>query len=131
MRDIFRRVFIMDKKVNDLMDEELTILMKALEGEPTDSEKYKEITERIETLSKVANERAKTMNDIDIKNKDSKRYWIDKTLDGIKLGVEITGIVAPLLFYKKWMMLGFKWEEEGSITSQTFKQLIGKFKPHK
>ena len=38
----------MDKKVNDLMDEELTILMKALEGEPTDSEKYKEITERIE-----------------------------------------------------------------------------------
>lgn len=121
----------MDKKVNDLMDEELTILMKSLEGEPTDSEKYKEITERIETLSKVANERAKTMNDIDIKNKDSKRYWIDKTLDGVKLGVEITGIVAPLLFYKKWMMLGFKWEEEGSITSQTFKQLIGKFKPHK
>lgn len=49
----------------------------------------------------------------------------------VKIGVEGLGVVAPLVFYGYWMNKGFQFEEEGTITSSTFKGLIGKFKPTK
>ena len=46
----------------------------------------------------------------------------------VRVGVEVLSVTAPLIFYGVWMKRGFKFEEEGTITSQTFKGLIGKFK---
>lgn len=54
-----------------------------------------------------------------------------KLWNGVKTGVEIVGVVAPLVFYGVWMNRGLKFEEEGSFTSTTFKGLISKFKPTK
>lgn len=48
-----------------------------------------------------------------------------------RLGIEAAGIILPLMFYASWMRRGFKFEETGSFTSTTFKNLFQKFKPTK
>jgi len=54
-----------------------------------------------------------------------------KLWNGVKIGAEVIGVVAPLVFYGVWMNRGLEYEKEGSYTSTTFKGLIGKFKPTK
>lgn len=49
----------------------------------------------------------------------------------IKLGLEAAGIILPLVFYAAWMTKGFKFEETGTYTSTTFRNLFGGFKPKK
>lgn len=49
----------------------------------------------------------------------------------VKSGIEVFGVVAPIMFYSAWMKRGLKFEETGTYTSQTFKGLFGKFKPTK
>lgn len=48
-----------------------------------------------------------------------------------RLGVEVAGIVLPLIFYAVWMKRGFKFEEKGTYTSTTFRGLFNRFKPTK
>ena len=43
--------------------------------------------------------------------------------------IEIFGVAGPLILYNSWMKKGFEFEKTGMITSQTFRGLIGKFKP--
>ena len=71
---------------------------------------------------KVDNDSRKVDNDED-KNK------FDKILSIGKLGIDLLGAVGPLLLYNSWMKKGFEFEKTGMITSQTFRGLIGKFKP--
>lgn len=49
----------------------------------------------------------------------------------IRLGVDLVGIVLPIVFYAKWMRKGFKFEETGTFTSQTFRNLFNRFRPTK
>ena len=46
-----------------------------------------------------------------------------------KLGIEVAGIVLPLIFYATWMKRGFKFEETGTYTSTTFRGLFNRFRP--
>ena len=64
--------------------------------------------------------------DRELKGADLKSTNIQNVL---KQGVEIAAIVVPVVFYGVWMKRGFKFEEEGTFTSNTFKGLISKFKP--
>lgn len=48
-----------------------------------------------------------------------------------KLGIEVAGIVLPLIFYATWMKRGFKFEETGTYTSTTFRGLFNRFRPTK
>ena len=49
----------------------------------------------------------------------------------INTAVALTGIVVPLAAYGVWMNRGFKFEETGTYTSSTFKNLFRVFKPNK
>lgn len=49
----------------------------------------------------------------------------------IRMGIEVAGIVLPMIFYAVWMNKGFKFEETGTYTSTTFKGLFNRFKPTK
>lgn len=60
------------------------------------------------------------------RNNEKKTDIIGKV---IKVGVEIAGIIMPLMFYNKWMEEGLKFEEEGAFTSTVFKGLMSKIKP--
>ena len=41
-----------------------------------------------------------------------------------RLGIEVAGIILPLMFYASWMKKGFKFEETGTYTSTTFRGLF-------
>lgn len=83
----------------------------------------------------LLNSREQRDLDRDIKSKDSllssENSKKEAILNGVKTGVELVGIVAPIVFYGIWMKKGLKFEEEGVYTSTTFKGLMSKFKPTK
>lgn len=49
----------------------------------------------------------------------------------IRTGVEVAGIVLPLVFYGRWMKKGLEFEQTGTFTSKTFQGLTKLFKPTK
>lgn len=49
----------------------------------------------------------------------------------IDRGVRIGELMLPLICYGIWMNKGFKFEETGTFTSTTFKNLLSRFKPTK
>ena len=49
----------------------------------------------------------------------------------IKAGTAAAELVLPLVCYGIWMRKGFKFEETGSFTSTTFKNLLNRFRPTK
>ena len=49
----------------------------------------------------------------------------------VKIVLESAGIVLPIIFYGIWMKRGFKFEETGTFTSQTFRGLFNRFRPTK
>lgn len=46
-----------------------------------------------------------------------------------RLGVDVAGMILPLIFYAAWMKKGFKFEETGTYTSTTFRGLFNRFRP--
>ncbi len=58
----------------------------------------------------------------------AKENRIDRVVKVVVAGVEL---VVPLLFYGIWMNKGFRFEETGSFTSTTFKNLLSRFRPTK
>ena len=57
-----------------------------------------------------------------------KQQKIDAIIDTT---IRVSGIILPLMFYGIWMKRGFKFEEEGTYTSQTFRGLFTRFRPTK
>lgn len=51
----------------------------------------------------------------------SNRWW--------QRGLEVFGIAVPLMVYSYWTKKGFKFEETGSITSKSMRDLSKWFKP--
>ena len=125
----------MNKEIIELMESEITTLIKELSMHHPGSKEYDDITKAIDTLYATLNkekslmlEEVKIENDLGLQrnvNKDN------KILSAIKCGIDIAGIVLPLAFYGVWMNRGLEFEKEGSFTSATFKGLLGKFKPTK
>lgn len=60
-----------------------------------------------------------------------KAFQLDEnTLDRYaKIGIAAAELVLPLMFYGVWMRRGLRFEETGTFTSQTFKNLFNRFKP--
>lgn len=124
------------------IEKEIDRLLEELTKVDPSSKDYADITSRIGDLyltlhkegelnlnkDKVEIERQKVEDDSLIRVEDINQ---NKLWNGVKTGVEVLGVVAPLVFYGIWMSRGLKFEEEGSFTSTTFKGLIGKFKPTK
>ena len=125
----------MNKEIIELMESEITTLIKELSMHHPGTKEYDDITKAIDTLYATLNkekslmlEEVKIEKDLELQqnvNKDN------KILSAIKCGIDIAGIVLPLAFYGVWMNRGLEFEKEGSFTSATFKGLLGKFKPTK
>ncbi|MCD8372126.1 MAG: hypothetical protein LUD27_02360 [Clostridia bacterium] len=90
--------------------------------------------------------RTKETHDFDIRNKQNaleerkiafeersggKSFNIQKKDTIIKWCIGIAEIVLPLTFYAIWLRRGFKFEETGTYTSSTFRNLFNNFKPVK
>lgn len=75
------------------------------------------------SMDKEAQEREAETKLIEMKEHRIERY--------VRYGLEGAAIVLPLIFYGTWMKRGFKFEEEGTFTSTTFRGLFSKFRPTK
>lgn len=104
----------MNKQVSEKLDAEILRELKILETYEPDQDGYEEAVDGVAKLYK-----AKTEED-----KDKK----DRRTRGV---LTILEIGVPIVFYGFWMKKGFEFEKDGAITSTTFRNLIGKFKPVK
>lgn len=107
------------------------IMKKLDEVIETDIESLNYLDPHSEEHTKTADNVVKLLK-LKIEEERLKKDRIDQKIHRIATyAIEVLGIVLPLGFYWIWMVKGFKFEEEGTITSKTFKDLIRFFKPTK
>ena len=139
----------MENKINELFDEivkseleNLKDLLKSPEEKRTTVEylvKLNDIqTERKEVKRKETELELKHLEledkiEVQTDDKAYKEVLVKREMlqTFVKGGIEVFGVVAPIMFYSAWMKRGLRFEETGTYTSQTFKGLFGKFKPTK
>ncbi len=129
----------MDEEIRKSLEEEIKTEIRDLSTlEPGSKEK----STAIEDLAKLYKLRIEeTKNEWDFNEKYESRdsdiqFKKDQLEEQVKdryfrFGVEVAGIILPLIFYAIWMKRGFKFEETGTYTSTTFRGLFNRFKPTK
>jgi len=127
----------MNEEIRKLLEEEIKAEIRDLSTlEPGSKEK----STAIEDLAKLYKLRIEeTKNEWDFTEKYESRdsdiqFKKDQLKEQVKdryfrFGVEVAGIILPLIFYAVWMKRGFKFEETGTYTSTTFRSLFNRFKP--
>lgn len=125
----------MKKEIIDKVEEEIVSILEELSTIDSVSDDYEAKTERLSDLCEIVRkeseleiERTKINDENLIRSKELKHNSI---WAGLKTGVEVVSIIAPIVFYGVWMNRGFEFEKEGTFTSTTFKGLMGKFKTTK
>lgn len=124
--------------VREMLEEEIAKQIEAISLLPDGSEEQAIAIDNLAKLYKLKIEDDKIHLDYteryDARMQDAelkKSQMDDKTDRYIKIGADIVIPVATLMFYGIWMNKGFKFEESGSISSTTFRNLIGRFRPTK
>ena len=143
----------MENEINEMLDE---VIKEELLNLTSLSSGSKEKTAAIDDLSrlyKLRIEENKNAKESEAKNKqllmeaeriteEVKSHEQDEKLKKeqlaeqvkdryFKLGIAAAELMIPLIFYGIWMRKGFKFEENGTHTSTTFRGLFNKFKPTK
>ena len=128
-----------EKEIRDLLEEEIRSEFGKLSTLNLGRKEHSEAIDSVVKLYKLnieetENEREfvrksdeSTNADIELRLKETQARD-DRLNRYLRVGVEAAGVVLPLVFYGIWMKRGFKFEETGTFTSQTFKGLINKFK---
>ena len=112
------------KKINEMLNEEIAKEIKNLENLTPGSEEHQKAVESLAKLYELSMQEDTNKSE---KVKAGGEYF----LKFVQIGVEIAGVVLPLMVYSTWMDRGFKFEETGTYTSTTFKSLFQKFKATK
>ena len=102
----------MKDNVKELLDKRIEEALGELGTREPASDEYGKVADNVVKLYKLRNDDQKV-----------ERY--------VKLGVEIAGIVLPLMFYGRWMKKGFEFEQTGKFASDTFRGLFMRFRPTK
>lgn len=129
----------MGEEIKDLLGEEIKTEIRDLSTlEPGSKEKSIAIDDlaklyrlRIEETKNEwdFNEKYDTRESDNILKKDQLEEQVKDRY--FRLGLEAAGIILPMIFYAAWMKRGFKFEENGTYTSTTFRGLFNRFKPTK
>lgn len=133
---------MMNNEIVKRIEEEIGTLLDKLKDMDPNSKEYTDIVTTInklyETVNKekeiglrgdsLAMEASENYENRVIKTKERRAGAL---INGLKTGVELAAVVVPVVFYGLWMQQGFEFEKEGSITTTTFRGLIGKFKTTK
>lgn len=104
-----------NKKI-DKYDSLINFGLKTANNMEDGSQEKLRAIEYVERLQKLKLEEQKSES-------DKKDKWIDRS---IKIGLALIEIGAPLALYAIFMNKGFEFEKEGTFTSMTFKNLIGR-----
>jgi hypothetical protein len=126
----------MDGDIRDLLGEEIRTEIQDLSALTPGSDEKSAAIEDLAKLYKLRIEETKNQWDFnekyDARERDEqirKDQLAEQVWDRrFRLGVEAAGIILPLIFYAVWMKMGFKFEENGTYTSTTFRGLFSHFK---
>lgn len=130
-----------EKEIRDLLEEEIRSeienLSKLTPGDKAHSDAVDSLVKLYKlNIEEITSEREfmrqseeSTNQDLDLRIKEE-QLKEDVKNRYLRLGVEAAGIVLPLVFYGIWMNKGFKFEENGTFTSTTFRGLFNKFRPN-
>lgn len=129
----------MNDDVRNLLEEEIITEIKALSSIQSGSKEKSEAIDDLVQLYKLRIEETKLEDERGFKSEQSicekklkAAQFREQVLDRYyKTAIEAAGIVLPLIFYAVWMRKGFKFEEDGTFTSTTFRGLFSRFKPTK
>jgi len=121
----------------ELLEEVLKSEIEGLSYWAQGSKEHSEAINNIATLYKLKIDETKSELDADIKyrvNECEYQVKCDQAFEQkkdryIRLGMDVAGLLLPLLFYGSWMRRGFRFEETGTFTSTTFRGLFNRFKP--
>ena len=106
---------------------DLISFIEILQKEDTNNNDLHLETRKLNNAEVKDNTEADIKNkELDVKNKMDSELRYDRL---IKIGSEIAKVAVPIIFYNVWMNKGFRFEETGTYTSNTFKNLFSKFKP--
>jgi hypothetical protein len=126
-----------------LLEREIESCLGELSDIRLDEEKKSEAIDNVVKLYRLYNEGSKSEEEL---NLNRERFEFEKrklekddairALENserkkdriIKIVLDSSSIILPLIFYGIWMRRGFEFEENGSYTSATFRNLFGQFK---
>jgi len=127
------------EEIKSLLEEEIKLEIQSLASLQPGSDEKSTAIDDLAKLYKLNLDQAKAQWEINEKYdcRDSEvQLKKDQLTEQVKdryfrLGIEAAGIILPLIFYACWMRRGFKFEENGTYTSTTFRGLFNRFKPTK
>ena len=134
----------MDEEIKNLLNEEIKNQINTISSMNVGDENYSKAVDSLVKLHKLRIEETKSINDSE--NLSYKRETDEETCKlneeirqeqlseqkkdrYIRIGLDVAGLLVPIMFYSAWMRKGFKFEETGTFTSTTFRGLFGHFKP--
>ena len=102
---------LLERNIQQMLDDLILI----------EEDKQSEYVENISKLHKMRVEEAK------LKPVEEKGFDLEKEL--LPVAMKVFEIVVPLICYGRWMNKGFKFEQEGVVSSTFFRNFIGKLRP--
>lgn len=129
----------MGEEIKELLEEEIKSEIENLSSLEAGSQQHSTAVESLAKLYKLKIEEDKSSMEYYEKEEnrnmeiDLKRNQMDEAVKDryFRLGIAAAELVLPLVFYGIWMNRGFKFEKDGTYTSQTFRSLFSRFKPTK
>lgn len=122
-------------EIQNLLDEEIVRRLKGLNSMESGSKEIGVAIEDVEHLFKMRVEERKLNNELESNAREERDKLVENASRAkdryIRLGLDVAGLILPLMFYGIWMAKGLKFEETGTFTSTTFRTLFNKFKPTK
>lgn len=133
-------------EIKTMLEEEIKSQIEDLESLENGSEEKASAIDDLVKLYRLKNEEEKIQLEFEdkrerlneeIENHEQeerlkKRQMDEAVIDRyFRVGIAAAEIILPLLFYASWMKKGFKFEEEGTFTSTTFRGLFNRFRPTK
>lgn len=129
----------MGEEIRVLLEEEIKTEIENLSSLSAGSEQHSKAVENLAKLYKLKLEEDRTaiehMEKIENRENDNE-FKIAQMEEAVKdryirIGIAAAELILPLMFYAVWMRKGFKFEENGTYTSTTFRGLFSRFKPTK
>lgn len=129
----------MGEEIKELLEEEIKSEIENLSSLEAGSQQHSAAVESLTKLYKLKIEEDKSsMEYLDkIENREidqeSKTAQMAESVKDryFRFGMAAAELVLPLMFYGVWMRRGFKFEQDGTFTSQTFRGLFSRFRPTK
>lgn len=109
----------------NMLDKEIENLLENLRNCNPESEQYKAITDRLDTLYRLRIEEDKNTVSCEIEEiKTNNEKFLGYLKVGSEIGLGVLSFVGAMWFATR----GFKFEETGTFTSTIFRNGMGKFR---